>query len=101
MESNDARDGRSFDIRFTPPVDLLGSPMAARPNAFDLRGAGTMIVRDSEVVLNGTRRRSFRFGAKFSVSMPLNGIVNVDRDGKKNKDDPNDPDNADPGAGRR
>ena len=42
-----------------------------------------MIVRDSEIVLNGKRRRSFRFGAKFSVSMPLDGIVNVDRDGKK------------------
>jgi rhomboid protease GluP len=83
MESSDARDGRSFDIRFTPALNLFGPPTAAQTNAFDLRGAGTMIVRGSEVVLNGKRRRSFRFGAKFSVSMPLDGIVNVNRDGKK------------------
>jgi rhomboid protease GluP len=83
MEPNEVGMARTIEVRFTPPLDLLGPPRAARRNVFGLRGTGAIVVRASELVLSGKRPRPFWFAARVDISIPRDGISNVARDGTK------------------
>jgi hypothetical protein len=81
MELDEARDALSFEVRFTPPIDLLGPPSAARRNPFGLRGPGTIGVQGADVVVRGRRPRPLWFAAQVNVAIPMGGISNVARAG--------------------